>query len=92
MERLLNSTRFAKEYNETLVDEFFVNLDESISEVESSFHGVVYVRKEIAYFNMEELYAFLGVPIYYEIKGSSLKEEIDLDMITNELTGGYKTT
>lgn len=51
-----------------------------------------YVRKEVVNFNVEELSAFLGIPIYSEIEGSSLKKEIDLDMVTRELTECYKTT
>lgn len=84
--RLLSSTHFAQEYNELLVHQFYDNLDEDISDVESSFYGVVYVRKGIVGFHVEELYTFLGIPVYLEIEGTSLKEDIDLDMVTKELT------
>lgn len=88
---LLNSTRFAQEYNETLVHEFYDNLDEDISDVQSSFYGVVYVRKDIIDFNIEELSAFFGIPVYSKIEGSGLKGEVDMNMVTKELTGGFKT-
>lgn len=51
--KLLNSTRFAKNFNESLVHEFYENLDESTFEVESSFYGVVFVRNEVVDFIVE---------------------------------------
>ncbi|KAI5667203.1 hypothetical protein M9H77_17056 [Catharanthus roseus] len=72
--RLLNSTHFAKEYYRTLVHEFYANLDEDISDVGSSFHDVVYVRKEVVDFNVEELSAFLGVPFIMILKGLVTKK------------------
>ncbi|KAI5663347.1 hypothetical protein M9H77_22670 [Catharanthus roseus] len=52
-----------------------IDLLDSISNFESSFNGIVYVRKEVVDFNVEELL---------------LKEEMDLDIVTRELTEGYK--
>ncbi|KAI5677428.1 hypothetical protein M9H77_08378 [Catharanthus roseus] len=72
--RLLNSACFAKEYSETLVHEFYANLDEDIYDVGSSFHDLVYVRKEVVDFHVEELSAFLGIPFYHDIEGSDLGE------------------
>lgn len=51
----------------------------------------MYVNKEVVNFNVERSSVFLGIHVYSEIKGSGLKEEIDLDMVTRELTEGYKT-
>lgn len=77
--RFLNSTCFAKEYNKTLVREFYSSLDEDISYVGSSFHGVIYVRKKIVDFNVEELSTLVGILVYQEIEGSGLNEEVDMD-------------
>lgn len=50
----------------------------------------MYVRKGVVDVNVEELSAFLDIPIYYEIEGSCLKDDIDLYMVRRELTEGYK--
>lgn len=88
---LLNSTRFAKRYNESLGHEFYANMDESIVDVESSFYGVVFIRGEVVGFNVEELSTFLEIPTYHDVVGTGLKDDIDLDMVTSELTRGTKT-
>ncbi|KAI5648477.1 hypothetical protein M9H77_34482 [Catharanthus roseus] len=75
-----------------IVENYFVEENDSISDVESNFNVVMYVRKEVVDFNVEELSAFLDIPIYSKIEGSELKEEVDLDMVTREVTEGYKIT
>ncbi|KAI5657269.1 hypothetical protein M9H77_26062 [Catharanthus roseus] len=85
--KLLNSTRFAKRYNEFLVHKFYANMDESIVDDNSSFFGVVYVRGEVIDFNVEELSAFF-IPTHSDVEGLVLKDDIDLDMVTAELTRG----
>lgn len=63
----------------------------SIVDENSSFYGVIYVRGEVFYFNVEELSAFLEIPTYSDAEGTLLKDDIDLDMFTVELTKGTKT-
>lgn len=90
--KLLNSTRYAKVYKNLLCMSFYAIWDESISNLQSTFSDVVYIRSDVVDFNFEELSTFLEIPSYYEVVGTSLKNEIDLDMVIAELNGGSKRT
>ncbi|KAI5663707.1 hypothetical protein M9H77_23030 [Catharanthus roseus] len=69
----------------------FMQIWMRIVDVESSFHGVVYVRDEVVDFSVEELSDFLEISTYPEVVGTGLKDDIYLHMVTTELTGGAKT-
>ncbi|KAI5653211.1 hypothetical protein M9H77_30398 [Catharanthus roseus] len=74
--------------NSKFVHEFYANMDESIVDVGLSFYGVAFVKSEVVDFNVEELSAFLEIPKYHDVVGAGLKDDIDLDMVSTELTGG----
>ncbi|KAI5672780.1 hypothetical protein M9H77_13144 [Catharanthus roseus] len=82
---------FAEQYNENLVKDFYANLFEEFGNPESPAYGQVYVRGHVIDFSPANIARYLSCPLFSDIKGTGLKEEVDFNELpTTNVTAVLK--
>lgn len=78
---------FPTQYNESLIREFYANLNEGVEKSHRQFYGVVNVRGIVVAFPPANIAELLCCPHYVEIEGTGIEGVADQDHVAGVLTG-----